>query len=159
MSLTRRRFIEAASLTVLASTVRPIAFAQSVSGLKDDTFSSENLAVLDDVSEETFKPLIGEKFKVIQGKRQLESVTLLSVSAAAQPSTASRLPNAYRLSKDSRQAAEGFSLRFRGSGKSLTQGTYTLKNESLGSVALFIVPCGPGTNPQTYTATFNLLMP
>jgi hypothetical protein len=157
MSLTRRRFIEAASLTLLASAARPIAFAQTASGLTDDTFQEKNLAVLDNASEETFKPLVGERFTVMHGKQQLESLTLDSVTTAEEPSSAPKAPRATLSSKPANEATTGFGLHFRGSGKSLSQGTYTMKNHSLGSFALFIVPGGPGLNPHTYTATFNRL--
>jgi hypothetical protein len=159
MSLTRRRFIEAASLTLLASSAPAVAFAQSVSGLKQGTFSAEEVAVLDDISEETFAPLIGESFAVSQGNRRLEPLTLLSVTSAAKPNPPSTLSKARNTLKPPEQTVNCFSLRFKSSGESLTQGTYTLTNASLGSFPLFIVPGSRETSPHSYTATFNRLAP
>lgn len=162
MALTRRRFIEAASLTLLASAARPAAFAQAASESKDDTFQDENLALLDHASEETFKPYVGDRFVVMNGKQQVESLTLESVRTASEPSSAAQVPRAAlstrrAASKVATETVTSFGLHFRGSGKSLSQGTYTLKNHSLGSFALFIVPGGPAMNPKTYTATFSRL--
>ena len=163
MSLTRRRFIEAASLTLLASAARSVAFAQKATGSTDDTFQDKDLAVLENASEETFKPLVGERFTVLHGKQQLESLTLDSVTTAEEPSPASEVPRATLSSRPAsssptKETATSFGLHFRGSGKSLSQGTYTFKNHNLGSFALFIVPGGPEMNPHTYTATFSRLV-
>jgi len=159
MSLTRRRFIESASLTLLASAALPTAFAQRASGLKDDTFKLEDLTVLESASEERFKPLIGESFAVLQANRRLDSLTLLSVTAAAPPPPASKVLKAGRAARFPAQAVSSFSLRFQGSGaSSLAQGTYTLKSDILGSFPLFLVPGGTDVSPHTYTAVFSLLM-
>jgi hypothetical protein len=158
MSLTRRRFIEAASLTLLASTARPLALAQSISGSDRGTFCAEDVAVLNSLSEETFQAMIGESFAVLQGNRRLEYLTLLSVTSAATPKLESRLPRAGAPSRLPEQAIHSFSLHFQTSGRSLGQGTYTLNNESLGSFPLFFVPGGPGMSPNSYTATFSLLV-
>jgi hypothetical protein len=150
MSLTRRRFIETASLSLLASAVLPAALASQ----KDQTFNSDGLALLDSVSTQTFEPYIGERFQV---SGAYVSLILLSVTAAPGPSQATKPPMVGRLPKPSQQALTGFSLRFRGSGTSLKQGTYKLENPSLGSIPLFLVPSGPGVSPPRYTAVFNLL--
>jgi hypothetical protein len=159
MSLTRRRFIEAASLTLLASSAPAVAFAQSVSGLKQDAFSAEEVAMLDDISEETFTPLIGENFAVSKGNRLLGSLTLLSVASAEKPNPPSTLSKARNASKPPEQTVNCFSVRFQSSGESLPQGTYTLTNASLGSFPLFIVPGSREMSPHSYTATFNRLAP
>ena len=106
MSLTRRRFVEAASLTLLAGAVRPVSFAQSISGPADDTFSAENVAALEGVSEETFKPFIGESFSIHQGNRKIESLTLRSVTSAPEAASESKLPTAGRTSKPVEQAVK-----------------------------------------------------
>jgi hypothetical protein len=157
MSLTRRRFIETASLTLLASSVLPAPFAQSLAGLKNSPFKPENLSVLDGVSVETFKPFIGESFAVTQDGREICSLTLLSVTSAttAPPSTVTRVGI---VPKPSSQLITSFSLRFRGSGAPLTQDTYTLDSDRLGSFPLFIVPAATGVTAPTYTATFTLLV-
>ena len=159
MSLTRRHFIEAASLTVLASAAHPIGLAQTISSSDQGTFSAEAVAVLDSVSEETFTPLVGGSFAVYQGNRRIETLNLISVTTVETPKVPSRLPRAGRPSRPTEEAVQGFSLQFQTSGRSLRQGTYTLKNDSLGSFPLFIVPSGPGMSPPSYTATFSLLAP
>jgi hypothetical protein len=165
MSLTRRRFIEAASLTLLAGAARPAVFAQTASSSKGGTFEEKNLAVLEDASEETFKPFVGERFTVTQGKQQFEPLTLKSVTKAEQSSSATKAMLSSKpaaagsaASGSAKETTTGFALRFRGSGKPLSQGTYVLENHGLGSFALFIVPGGPKMNPNTYTATFNRLV-
>lgn len=150
MSLTRRRFIETASLSLLATTVLPAALASQ----KDQTFNSDGLALLDSLSRQTFEPYIGERFQVSDAN---VSLVLLSVTAAPGPSEGAKLHMVGRVPKPSQQALTGFSLRFQGSGTPLKQGTYKLKNASLGTFPLFLVPSGPGVSPLRYTAVFNLL--
>jgi hypothetical protein len=157
MSLTRRHFIETASLTLLASAACPTVFAQSASGAKDGTFSAENLSLLEDVTEETFKPYIGDSFAVSEGSRSMGSLVLHSVAPAPLPPSPPKQPMVGQVPPPSNQAVDGFSLQFKGSGTSLHQGTYTLKNTRLGNVSLFIVPGGQKTSPHTYTAVFSLL--
>ncbi len=159
MSLTRRRFIQTASLSVLASAACPAAFAQSKIEPKDDLFSPEHLTVFNGVSQQTFESLIGESFAVSDAGRSLGSLTLLSVAATTPAPDATKLPMVVRLPKPSQESLTGFSLRFQGSGAALEQGTYTLEQGTLGSFPLFIVPAGSGVKPPTYTAIFNLLRP
>jgi hypothetical protein len=157
MTLTRRRFIEAASLTLLARAAQPIALARAVARSEKGPFSPENVAVLDKASDEMFKPLIGETFVVLQGYRRLEELTLLSVTSSTAPKVEPGLPRVDRPSKLPKQAVNSFSLRFETSGSPLRQGTYTLRNDTLGDFPLFIVPSGMGLNQVFYTATFSLL--
>ena len=158
MSLSRRRFIESASLTLLAGAARPVAFAQMVPRSSVDPFQDKNLSLLDHASAETFQPLVGEFFLVMRGNQQLESLILESVTSAEQPPSPSRVSKMTLSSKPAKEIVSSFALHFRGSGQSLSQGTYTMKNHTLGSLALFIVPGGPGMNPNTYTSTFTLLV-
>jgi hypothetical protein len=111
------------------------------------------------LSEESFKPLVGESFVVSQGAKRLVSLTLVSVVTATSPTPASGTRSALlsgnkTTSKSPAETLSGFSLHFKGSGKMLEQGTYTFKNGQLGKFPLFIVQGGPGMNPNTYTATF-----
>ncbi len=167
MSLTRRRFLESASLTVLASAALPAAFAQSTHGLKDDPFSPEAADVLANASEETFKPLIGESFEVMKGGGRLDTLTLQEVNPAAFKPAASKPRAEGASAAESRiaakapgQAVNSFALRFHGSGAStLPEGTYTVDNEALGSFPLFLAPTGPDSDPHRYTAYFSLLVP
>jgi hypothetical protein len=159
MSLTRRHFIESASLSLLATSVLRTGLAQSISGSQDATFNADNLSLLQDVTEETFKPYVGESFAVSQGNRRVGSLNLHSVTPAPAQPPASKLPMVGKMPPSSEQAINSFSLHFRGSGTPLPQGTYTFKNGSLGSVSLFIVPGDETTKPYTYTASFCLLIP
>ncbi len=159
MSLTRRRFLGTASLSALASAALPTVFAQTIAPWKDDPFKLQNLDILANASEETFKPFIGESFAMIQGGRRLDSLTLLAVTPAAPPPSASKSSDAGSPARRSGQTVISFSLSFQGSGASQPQGTYTLNKNGLGSFPLFLVPGGPGKAPQTYTAIFSLLVP
>lgn len=157
MSLTRRRFVEMASLSLLAGAAIPNAISQDDTRGKDDPFSAENLLALDEASQKTFERFIGERFTIRNAERALGSVTLISVEAAP-----SSLAPAKRMvgpvPKAPPQLVTGFSLRFRGSGGELPQGTYTFQNAGLGSFPLFIVPAGPRVTPPTYTAVFSSLV-
>lgn len=157
MSVTRRRFVEVASLSLLAGAALPAAFAQDGAGTKDEAFSSENLLALNDASQKTFERFIGERFAIRNTKQALGSLTLLSVEAAP-PAPAPAKHMVGRVPKASPKSLPGFWLRFQGSGGALPQGTYTFRNAGLGSFPLFIVPSGPGVTPHTYTAVFTLLV-
>lgn len=160
MSLTRRRFIETASLSVLATATLPSAFAQRGPGLKDDTFSLENQVALANVTEETFKPLIGESFAVMKGTQRLDSLTLQAVVKPEPSAASTKHALASREPRFPGQTVTSFSLRFQGSRQQpLPQGTYTLKSGSIGSFSLFLAPSDPETNPHGYAALFSLLVP
>jgi hypothetical protein len=157
MSLTRRRFVEVASLSLLAGVAIPSAISQDDAPARDDPFRPENLLALNEASQKTFERFIDERFTIRNAKRALGSLTLISVEAAP-PAPAPAKQMVGRVPKVAPQAAAGFSLRFRGSGGELPQGTYTFRNAGLGSFPLFIVPSGPGLTPPTYTAVFTLLV-
>ncbi len=158
MSLTRRRFLGTASLSLLAGAALPGVFAQRSPGRKDDTFSLENQAAIENASEETFKPLIGESFAVMKGRQQLESLTLTDVVKPEPVAASAKRPLPDRAPRYPAQQVASFSLRFQGSGsQQLPQGTYVLKSASLGSLSLFISPSDPKTNPHGYAAVFSLL--
>jgi hypothetical protein len=170
MSLTRRRFIETASLTLLASAALPNVFAQTGHDPKDDTFDSDRLTIFYGVSPLTFKSLIGESFKVSSENRSLASWELLSVTEEDPTKPAAnmdgepvksqaKLPIVGRQPKPSKQTSRIFSLRFQGRGTPLPQGTYTLHHDALGSFPLLVVPTRPAGSPMTYLAIFNLLNP
>jgi hypothetical protein len=157
MGLTRRHFIESATLTVLANAVLRPGFAENASMPKDATFSAENTSLLDDATEDTFKPFVGDTFTISQGSRKVGSLTLHSVASVKAPPSPSKLHMVGKVPQPSKQATKSFSLQFKGSGTGIHQGTYTFKNGRLGSVSLFIVPGGATSKPFTYTASFCLL--
>jgi len=157
MFLSRRSFIQTASLSVLASAAYPAVFAQSEVEPKDDLFSPEHLTVFNGVSRQTFEAMIGESFAVSDAKGPLASLALLSVAAVAPVQAATKPLMVGRVPKAPPQSTTSFSLRFQGSGAALEQGTYTFEQQALGSFPLFIVPAGPGADSPTCTAIFNLL--
>jgi hypothetical protein len=164
MSLTRRRFIETASLTLLASTALPRAFAQRGPSLKSDPFSPEKQDLLQNVTEETFKPLIGESFAVMRGTTQVALLTLLSVDKSAPSAASEKQPSApgKPLAGPSPRVAAtaitSFVLHFKSlSRQTLPQATYTVTSRSVGSFALFLTPSDPALNPHEYAAAFSLL--
>jgi len=144
MSVTRRSFLSRATVTMLAGAVLPRAFAQSSSSF------------FDNISAETFKPFVGDRFSVSLNGRSQGSVTLTAVtqSPAAPPSA-----SAGAGSKSSTQALDTFTLKFRRAGAPLPQETYTLSQLSLGSFPLFLVPLSSSGSASTYIAVFNLLKP
>jgi hypothetical protein len=145
MSVTRRNFLERATVTMLAGAVLPKAFSQSSSSF------------FDNISAETFKPFIGDKFSIAANGRSLGSLTLIAVTES--PSSAPETAKAGSGSKAPAQTFDTFSLKFQGSGVRLPQETYTLSQLSLGSFPLFLVPGSSGNSAPTYTAVFNLLKP
>jgi hypothetical protein len=166
MSISRRRFVRSAALSVLAGAALRSAWAQPAlaskdAASKDLSFTPENLTAFNGISMQTFQSLAGETFTVSAGDRVLGSVILLSVTEFAPP-PASRLTMrtlvTARMPRTATQSLSSFSVRFLGSGAALPQGTYTLANDSVGSMPLLLVPSGPGSPQDTYTAVFNLLM-
>jgi hypothetical protein len=164
MSLTRRRFLETASLTLVAATAVPRGFAQRAGRLKDDPFSIEKQDFLQNATEETFKPLIGESFALMQGSAQVASLTLLSVAKPApltSPGKDQSTPVKVLAGPSPRVAAPGinsFVLHFRSSSReTLPQATYTVTNRSVGTFALFLTPSDLSLNSHEYVAAFSLL--
>jgi|HubBroStandDraft_1064217.scaffolds.fasta_scaffold643743_1 hypothetical protein len=161
MSISRRRFVRTATLSALAGAALRSAWAKPGAAAADETFSPENLVALNGISMQTFERLAGESFTVSSGDRTLGSMTLLSVTAYALPPASpvkGRLLTMGTLMRTAVQPLSSFSVRFQGSGAVLPQGTYTIANSSIGSMPLLLVPSGPNSSPNTYTAVFNLLM-
>lgn len=157
MSLSRRRFVRAATLSLLAGAAAPFLTAQSLSAAQD-TFSPGNLTILGGLSKSDFDSLIGERFTVSSGHRKLDSLRLISVNETKPTPAYGETPGSTaRLTKTPRQTVTGFTLRFAGSAAPLPQDTYTVENGNLGRFALFLVPSGPGAPANTYTATFSYL--
>jgi hypothetical protein len=156
MSLTRRNFVQAASISLLAGAAFPAAFAQTGSE-KDETFSPEHLTIFNGVSAETFQRFVGEGFAVSSAGKSLGALTLLSVDARTAAPKGLNVHMVGRVPQHTGQVSAGFTLRFKGSGDQLPQDTYTFRNAGLGSFPLFIVPAGPGVAPPTYTAVFSFM--
>ena len=146
MSLSRRQFVYAASLSVVATAASPSLFAQDGAQTAPDTVTDEGAATLATFSLGDFEGLIGARFSISLSGRSLGNVTLIAATAAVPPKGAKPVPG---------QAVEGFLLRFRGVGATLPQDTYLMEESSLGTFPLFLVPEGPvGSNRPTYVAVF-----
>jgi hypothetical protein len=138
----RRDFIQTATLTLIAGATLP-ALSQSQ---PNETFSPENLVLLDGASQQLFESYIGETFSVLSESNAMGSIKLISVTEITPPKPPSGAPVT--------QAVEGFTLRFTGSGKPLPQGVYTLQNRTMGSMSVLLVPSGQKVAPTTYSAVF-----
>lgn len=145
MSVTRRSFLSRATVTMLAGAALPRAFAQSSSPF------------FDNISAETFKPFIGDRFNVALNGRSQGSLTLATVTQSPSASPAST--SAFAGSKSATQSLDTFTLKFRRVGAPLPQETYTLSQLSLGSFPLFLVPLSSSGSSSTYIAVFNLIEP
>ncbi|MGD0829808.1 MAG: hypothetical protein ABR907_02615 [Terracidiphilus sp.] len=139
MSLSRRHFVQLASLSLLAGAAFPAALAQEA---EDQRFSPENMAAFEGLSRQSFEPYIGERFSISLSGKSLGRLTLIEV-AEIKPAAASQL-----------RPFTAFSLRFQGSGGLLPQETYTLSQPAFGSFPLLLVPCAEGAAKPTYTAIF-----
>lgn len=155
MSLTRRRFIETGSISLLATAVLPRSFA---SNIQDSRFSPEGIVALDSSSQQLFTKLIGESFTVSLNGSSKGSLTLISVTSAAPASAAVKATLIGKTPVLPPKPVACYSIRFQRSGTPLPQETYTLHNNGIGTFPLFIVPAGPGAKPDTYTAVFNHLI-
>jgi Domain of unknown function (DUF6916) len=161
MPISRRRFVHSATLSVLAGAALRPAWSQMGLDLSTATFGSENLVAFNGLSMQTFQALKGEAFTVSSGDQALGSMTLLSVTeyVLPTPSTVKNRPIVLvRQPLRPAQSLSGFSVQFQRSGAALPQGTYTLQNDSIGSLPLLLVPSSAGTSPTTYTAVFNFLV-
>jgi hypothetical protein len=161
MPISRRRFVHSATLSVLAGAALRSAWAQKEVDLSRATFGPENLVAFNGLSMQAFQALKGETFAVSSGDRDLGSMTLLSVTQYVLPTPApvkNRVIVLARQPLRPAQSLSGFAVQFLGSGAALPQGTYTLQNDSIGSLPLLLVPSSLGTSPTTYTAVFNFLV-
>jgi hypothetical protein len=155
MSVTRRGFLQSATLTMLGGAVLPASHSESQASSQGETFRPESLVAFNGISQQTFQRLVGERFTVSSGVRTLGAMTLISVTDLAPHKPAAKNPRMVgRLPQPSSQHFTGFAVRFKGTAPALSQGTYTLRNPSVGELPLLLVPAGPGATPNTYTAVF-----
>lgn len=97
--------------------------------------------MLDQLSHASFAPHVDETFELQAGEMTLE-LTLAETSV---------------LGGDRQEGQrEQFSLLFRGrkEGPLLQQGTFQLRHQKLGELALFLVPLGPDADGMRYEAVF-----
>jgi hypothetical protein len=168
MSLSRRRFLETASLSVLVGAALPRMFAQESRESVEERYSPERLAPFTGISAEKFRPLIGQAFRITASTGASYSWTLTDVKAVTAEDAASAklpaqelqtqaLPTRLNPTLPSQPPMNTFTVSFRGSGESLPQDTYTVEHAALGAFPLFLVPGSPAANPPTYSAVFSLL--
>lgn len=132
MSISRRLFIKAASVTaVVAATIGKSSLAAFAE--EDDPLVNYN--------QQTFTQQINSVF-LVHGPQNVE-VTLVSLEDT--------LP-----AGEQAPGRECFVLHFRGGSQELPQNTYTIDHPSLGTFKLFLVPGGAdGNGVQRYGATIN----
>jgi hypothetical protein len=156
MSLSRRQFVYAASLSVVAASASPSLFAQDEAQEASETITDEGAATLATLSLRDFEGLIGARFSISLPGQSLGKVTLIAATAA-DPVKPSHTPHMAGQVAEPIQgrALESFSLRFQGAGGTLPQDTYLMEQSSLGAFPLFLVPEGPaGSHHPTYLAVF-----
>lgn len=148
MSGTRRSFLAGMGAALGFSTASPLLAVNRALGTKAP---SCNDTILLEFTPETFKPLVGNIFRLTDAKLGVIILVLTSVTTVKQTSPP---PNTLNLMATQRHAS--FALRFRqASGKKLTQGTYTMIGPSIGKFPLFLVPNSKSNSPNFYTAVIN----
>lgn len=98
---------------------------------------------LDQLTAETFETQLGSKFDVCldEGQPPVTTLTLVEVTSLKQGPDAKRVP---------------FSLLFDCPAvPALDQGTFWLKNETLGDLTIFIVPISGDSQTRRYQAIFS----
>jgi hypothetical protein len=158
MSVNRRSFLQSATLTMLGGAVLPASLSEAQASNRVEVFRPESLVAFNGVSQQTFLRLVGERFTVSSGGHSLGAMTLISVTdLAPHKPKANNVRVVGRLPQPSSRHFTGFAVRFQGAAPALSQGTYTLRNPSVGELPLLLVPAGPGATPHTYTAVFGFL--
>jgi hypothetical protein len=97
--------------------------------------------VIQDLTLETFTPLVGERFRIHATEQRSIDVELVEASAlGATTATPRRQP---------------FSLVFRAAGGELVpQRIYRVEHEQMGALDIFLVPIGPDGRGMRYEAIF-----
>jgi len=163
MNSARRLFLQNAALSVAAASLAPSVFAQKLLSSQPQMFSQENLTALDGISMQTFEPWIGSTFRVSLNNKSKGSLVLVSVNDMttetkdAGSSSIAAVPVGPVRRSLSEPAMTSFALHFRGSGAALSQDTYMLSHDWLGTLPLLLVPSGLSGSRPTCTAVFSLL--
>jgi len=163
MNPARRLFLQNAALSVAAASLAPSVFAQKLLSSQPQMFSQENLTALDGISMQTFEPWVGSTFRVSLNNTSKGSLVLVSVNdmtTETQGAAGSSIaPGSVRpaLRSLGGPATASFALHFRGSGAALSQDTYMLSHDWLGTLPLLLVPSGLLGSRPTCTAVFSLL--
>ncbi|HET6764137.1 MAG TPA: hypothetical protein VFH27_10710 [Longimicrobiaceae bacterium] len=98
--------------------------------------------MLDNLTLDTFRPLVGQPFAVLVGEDRFMPAHLV----AAEPLAGD---------KDPRRKREPFALTFRGpAGGHLPQDIYEVRGADMDGLELFLVPLGPDEHGTLYEAVF-----
>jgi hypothetical protein len=99
----------------------------------------------DYLTQALFEPLVGTSFRLRLGAKVLELELVQADKLTAYPGRGGKMPK-----------RDPFSLVFRGAREFvLPQQIYTLEQETLGHLEIFLVPIGPDDVGQRYEAVFN----
>jgi hypothetical protein len=151
MHPTRRQFVCIAAGSAFCAQFPLRGIAQNRGSGGDRTAEAED--PLAGVSAETFAAWIGSQFRATLKRQPAGTLTLLSVTTLEpKPGTSSATKAV------ASRAMTSFALRFSKMGAPLSQETYTLEHDWLGTFPLLLVPSGTHTTPATCTAVFSLLI-
>ena len=147
MQPTRRQFVRIAAGIAICAQFPFRGIAQNRGS--DVGRAPETEDPLAGMTAETFSAWIGSEFRATLKRQPAGTLTLLSVTTLEpKPGTSSAVKAA------ASPATTSFALRFSKTGSPLTQETYTLEHDWLGTFQLLLVPSGA---PAACTAVFNLL--
>jgi len=150
MQPTRRQFVRLAAGFVFCAQFPFRGIAQNHSSGVDRATETED--PLAGVTAETFSAWIGSQFRATLNRQPAGTLTLLAVTTIEpKPGTISAAKAV------TSPAMTSFALRFSKTGAPVTQETYTLEHDWLGTFPLLLVPSGTHTTPATCTAVFSLL--
>lgn len=136
---------------LIPGAIGKVAFAQSAGDDSSFKALSKNLAA---INMNHFKQHISTDFRfAVKGLDGATSKWMRIRLVAVDDLRESPSP------QDDAKGIEHFALRFEGpSSLPLSQGTYSVKHDTLGKFKLFIVPSGDGQSGLSYTAIFNRLV-
>lgn len=153
MSISRRKFVKAGALVLLAAGVPsvaagknndPVAAGKSALGLNSVPLSG--VGTRHPFTQQLFAPHLNSLFRIHanSGVSQLKLIQVSDQKAAGK--------------KPGRIAGkECFSLLFVGYGQTITQDSYRVEHDALGTFELFVVPVGRHDGAQHYEAVFTRL--
>ena len=108
--------------------------------------------MLDKLQASDFSKCLHQKFHIrVEGREPLETELIDVRSHTGSPATRSPATR----SDDDPEVRQPFSVLFRGPADlQLTQGTFSLENETLGKLDLFLVTVGPDKEGMLHEAVF-----
>jgi hypothetical protein len=155
MNPTRRKFIQQAAGVAFCAQIAFPGLAQSHNSGETRRLQSQASDPLAEVNAATFEAWIGSPFQVTLNRKPMGKLTLVSVTTLEPPTASALSARAAAASP----AVSSFALKFSKTGAPLTQASYTLEHEWLGTFPLLLVPSGLRSAPATCTAVFSLLNP